>query len=248
MLTAHPVNESRTRWRVRGASSPARIHSTARPALLDAAPPYLRPRMNGPPPRSTPARPRQPRNSVIGAPVGSTAAPFDGLTCVTSTTRVGYGSAAHKLWRPCFGCKRRGVCILPRSARKRVHRSSRRRRASYKAARDSDRCYAAVFYERLFAAAPATQREKLDAIIVNLETPDANAEMLRTLGRRRSSYGARPEHYELVAILLADTIVELSAGAASRRLVACDATRGQPDDVGRRPTQPEALTLGRIHA
>jgi hemoglobin-like flavoprotein len=74
-----------------------------------------------------------------------------------------------------------------------------------------------IFYSRLFAAAPAVvslfdgadmagQRAKLLATLVllrkSLRDLDAIAPKLRELGSRHVAYGARPEHYPLVAATL----------------------------------------------
>lgn len=95
--------------------------------------------------------------------------------------------------------------------------------ASYKVARQHRLRLAEIFYAKLFAAAPQirplfrsdlrTQAEKLmsslDAIVTNLRNPGANSKMLAELGRRHTSYGAKPEHYDLVIELLVESLGEL---------------------------------------
>src|SRR5580765_4338898 len=83
------------------------------------------------------------------------------------------------------------------------------------------------FYSRLFAAAPAVrplfpddmQRQKtmlLGALVLlrkSLRDLDAIVPKLRELGARHVAYGARPEHYPLVADALIGAMAEV-AGAA----------------------------------
>lgn len=98
-----------------------------------------------------------------------------------------------------------------------------RLRASYEQVRASDHRFAELFYAKLFAIAPhlrplftsnpAAQAAKLtaslDAIVANLEAPEANAEALAQLGRRHVGYGAKPEHYPVVVELLVESMAEL---------------------------------------
>lgn len=96
-------------------------------------------------------------------------------------------------------------------------------RASYRLVREHDLRLAEIFYARLFAAAPhlrplfrddpAQQAAKLmaalDLVVKNLDAGDANAGLLADLGRRHAGYGARPEHYPLVAELLVESMQAL---------------------------------------
>lgn len=100
-----------------------------------------------------------------------------------------------------------------------------RLRASYVRLRAHDLRLAEIFYARLFTRAPhlramfpqdldaqaAKLVHALDAVVANLERPEANAEMLAALGRRHAAYGARAEHYALVTDLLVDSIAELES-------------------------------------
>ena len=85
-----------------------------------------------------------------------------------------------------------------------------------------------IFYSRLFAAAPAIvplfgqtdigdQRAKLLATLVllrkSLRDLDAIAPRLRALGSRHAAYGARPEHYPLVAATLIAAMSEVAGDA-----------------------------------
>lgn len=106
-----------------------------------------------------------------------------------------------------------------------------RLRTSYGQVRENGLGLAEIFYAKLFAAAPhlrsmfrtepAVQAEKLiaslDAIVRNLEAPEANAEMLAALGRRHVGYGAKPEHYELVIEMLVGSMQELLGSRADQR-------------------------------
>ena len=82
-----------------------------------------------------------------------------------------------------------------------------------------------VFYSRLFAAAPAVaplfertdpeeQRAKLLATLVllrkSLRDLGAIAGKLRALGSRHVAYGARPEHYPIVAATLIGSMAEVA--------------------------------------
>lgn len=83
-----------------------------------------------------------------------------------------------------------------------------------------------IFYAKLFEASPGvrsmfpadidTQARKLvaalDTIVSNLESPEKNAGYLREMGRRHEGYGAKLEHYELVAQLLVESMQEISGG------------------------------------
>jgi methyl-accepting chemotaxis protein len=88
-----------------------------------------------------------------------------------------------------------------------------------------------VFYARLFDAAPAVRplfagtdlrRQKamlLSALVLvrkSLRDLDAILPTLHTLGARHVRYGARPEHYAVVATVLIASMAEI-AGAAWRR-------------------------------
>lgn len=79
-----------------------------------------------------------------------------------------------------------------------------------------------LFYRKLFDAAPqvrpmfksdpASQSQKLlaalDAVVRNLEHPTETAAMLAAMGQRHAAYGAKPEHYDLVVLLLIDAMRE----------------------------------------
>jgi hemoglobin-like flavoprotein len=82
-----------------------------------------------------------------------------------------------------------------------------------------------IFYRRLFDAAPGVQplfaganmreqRTKLLATLVllrkSLRDLDAIAPKLRTLGATHVAYGARPEHYPVVANVMLDSMAELA--------------------------------------
>jgi methyl-accepting chemotaxis protein len=86
----------------------------------------------------------------------------------------------------------------------------------------------ATFYDRLFAAAPAVvplfaatdmskQRSKLLVTLVllrkSLRDLDAIVPTLRELGRRHVRYGARPEHYAVVADVLVVAMAEIAGDA-----------------------------------
>lgn len=106
-----------------------------------------------------------------------------------------------------------------------------RLRSTYELVRASDRRFAELFYDKLFAAAPelrplfrsdlATQAGKLmaslDVVVRNLEKPGENAAMLAALGKRHAAYGAKPEHYELVVKLLIESMQELLGPHADQR-------------------------------
>lgn len=93
-------------------------------------------------------------------------------------------------------------------------------RTTYERVRSEDTRLAAIFYDKLFAAAPHLrpmfkgdmdlQRLKLihalDAVVRNLENPTENAAMLAALGQRHAQYGAKPEHYGLVVDLLIEAM------------------------------------------
>ncbi len=84
------------------------------------------------------------------------------------------------------------------------------------------------FYRRLFAAAPSVrplfagsdirrQKAKLLATLVllrkSLPDLDALVPKLRELGGRHGAYGARAEHYPLVAVTLIASMAELAGDA-----------------------------------
>lgn len=106
-----------------------------------------------------------------------------------------------------------------------------RLRATYDMVRAHDLRFAAIFYAKLFAAAPQVramfgddlvlQARKLtaalDAVVANFENPSMNATMLADLGQRHARYGATPEHYELVISLLVESMEALLSPVASRR-------------------------------
>jgi hemoglobin-like flavoprotein len=86
----------------------------------------------------------------------------------------------------------------------------------------------ATFYDRLFAAAPAVvplfadtdmskQRTKLLVTLVLLRKSLADLEALvptlRELGRKHVSYGARPEHYPVVAAVLICAMADVAGDA-----------------------------------
>jgi methyl-accepting chemotaxis protein len=85
-----------------------------------------------------------------------------------------------------------------------------------------------LFYARLFAAAPVVrplfagsdlrrQRSMLLAALVllrkSLRDLDAIVPTLRELGRRHVGYGARPEHYPVVAAVLIASLAEVAGEA-----------------------------------
>jgi methyl-accepting chemotaxis protein len=85
-----------------------------------------------------------------------------------------------------------------------------------------------VFYDRLFAAAPAVKpmfahtdfrRQKamlLSALVLvrkSLRDLDAIVPTLRNLGARHVAYGARPEHYPVVAEVLLASMAEVAGDA-----------------------------------
>lgn len=85
-----------------------------------------------------------------------------------------------------------------------------------------------IFYTRLFAAAPAVvplfagadmskQRSKLLVTLVLLRKSlgdlDAVAPTLRELGRKHVGYGARPEHYPVVASVLIAAMADVAGDA-----------------------------------
>jgi hemoglobin-like flavoprotein len=85
-----------------------------------------------------------------------------------------------------------------------------------------------VFYERLFAAAPAVeplfghtdmkkQKSMLLAILVllrkSLRDLDSIAPKLRELGARHVGYGARPEYYPVVAEAMLASMADIAAEA-----------------------------------
>lgn len=136
--------------------------------------------------------------------------------------------------------------------------------ASFALLRQQSANLGAVFYAKLFAAAPhlrsmfrtapeeqaAKLVASLDTIVRNLAAPEANAAMLSALGRRHAGYGARPEHYDLVVELLVESMREvLGAGAderaleewrtalrlVSRQMIEADASR---DPAGAREKDP----------
>jgi methyl-accepting chemotaxis protein len=88
-----------------------------------------------------------------------------------------------------------------------------------------------TFYARLFAAAPSVrplftgdQRRQramlLQALVLvrrSLRDLDALVPVLRKLGARHVAYGARPEHYSVVADVLIASMAELAADAWCER-------------------------------
>jgi hemoglobin-like flavoprotein len=85
-----------------------------------------------------------------------------------------------------------------------------------------------VFYDRLFAAAPAVrplfagtdlrrQKSMLLAALVllrkSLRNLDAAVPTLRALGARHVAYGARPEHYPVVGEVLIASMAEVAGDA-----------------------------------
>jgi hemoglobin-like flavoprotein len=92
-----------------------------------------------------------------------------------------------------------------------------------------------VFYRRLFAAAPEVeplfagadmlnQRTKLLATLVllrkSLHDLKGIAPRLRTLGALHVAYGARAEHYSVVANVLLDSMAELAGEAWTPQVAA----------------------------
>jgi hemoglobin-like flavoprotein len=92
-----------------------------------------------------------------------------------------------------------------------------------------------IFYRRLFAAAPEVQplfagadmlnqRTKLLATLVllrkSLRDLKGIAPRLRTLGALHVAYGARPEHYPVVANVLLESMAELAGDAWTPRIAA----------------------------
>lgn len=108
-----------------------------------------------------------------------------------------------------------------------------RLKASYSVVRAHDQRLAQLFYERLFAAAPAVRHmfredpgvqarklmDALDVIVRNLEHPAQNAALLADLGRRHARYGATPEHYALVTELLASCMQEVLGSGAGDAVI-----------------------------
>jgi hemoglobin-like flavoprotein len=92
-----------------------------------------------------------------------------------------------------------------------------------------------VFYTRLFEAAPAVeplfahtdlrkQKSMLLATLVllrkSLRDLDAIAPKLRQLGARHVAYGARPEHYPVVAEVLLASMAEIAGDAWNAEIAA----------------------------
>ena len=90
----------------------------------------------------------------------------------------------------------------------------------------------AIFYERLFAAAPAVQplfagtdmvrqRAMLLAALVMLRNSlrdfDSAVPALRKLGARHVAYGAVPEHYPVVGAILIGAMAEIAGDAWQQR-------------------------------
>jgi hemoglobin-like flavoprotein len=106
-----------------------------------------------------------------------------------------------------------------------------RLRATYDRVRAHDLRLAELFYTKLFTAAPhlrsmfgsdlRSQAVKLTAalaaVVENFENPAANAALLADLGRRHATYGATPEHYDLVINLLIDSMQTLLGHDTTRR-------------------------------
>lgn len=108
-----------------------------------------------------------------------------------------------------------------------------RLRTSYAQVRRKELVFARSFYEKLFDAAPGVramfpadlelQSRKLtlalDAIVANLENPEANSHMLAEMGRRHAGYGAKPEHYHLVVETMIASMREVLAEAADEKVL-----------------------------
>jgi hemoglobin-like flavoprotein len=92
-----------------------------------------------------------------------------------------------------------------------------------------------IFYTRLFEAAPAVeplfahtdlrkQKSMLLATLVllrkSLRDLDAIAPKLRQLGARHVTYGARPEHYPVVAEVLLASMAEIAGDAWTAEIAA----------------------------
>lgn len=103
--------------------------------------------------------------------------------------------------------------------------------ATFKLLRQQSADLGRVFYAKLFAAAPQvrpmfrTSPEEqaaklvasLEAIVRNLADPRANADMLRALGERHATYGAKPEHYDLVVDILVGSMREILGPSADAK-------------------------------
>lgn len=90
------------------------------------------------------------------------------------------------------------------------------------------------FYEKLFSRHPQVrplfsedlkqQKQHLLAaltlVMQNLDRPENLDRPLRELGRRHVQYGAKPEHYPLVAAVLIDTMAELAGASWSPQFAA----------------------------
>lgn len=98
--------------------------------------------------------------------------------------------------------------------------------ASFEAIRPVGNRVAEAFYRRLFEKQPRlrsmftqpmeVQQQKLlaslETIVQFLEQPAEQRAYLRELGARHASYGARPEHYDLVIDTLLEAIAESMGG------------------------------------
>ncbi|MCA9300010.1 MAG: hypothetical protein KDA28_13145 [Phycisphaerales bacterium] len=98
-----------------------------------------------------------------------------------------------------------------------------RLRTSFAMLRERGHVLGTTFYARLFDSNPELRPlftsdleaqarklvDALEAVVRNLEAPEANQAMLADLGRRHVAYGARPEHYEVVARLLVESMAEV---------------------------------------
>lgn len=103
-----------------------------------------------------------------------------------------------------------------------------RLRAEYAAVRKQGDRLAREFYRLLFGqypqlrpmfqSDPEIQRAKLmnslDTVIEFLDRPKEQAEYLAALGARHVEYGARAEHYPIVARLLAEALVSVLGDSA----------------------------------
>lgn len=98
--------------------------------------------------------------------------------------------------------------------------------ASFSALRPAAGELAAAFYRRLFEKAPPVremftqpieiQQQKLiaslETIVQFLADPAAQRTYLRDLGKRHASYGARPEHYDLVIETFIEAMDDVTGG------------------------------------
>jgi nitric oxide dioxygenase len=106
--------------------------------------------------------------------------------------------------------------------------------ASFACVAAPDSRFADRVYQRLFEAAPhlrplfptdmSRQKHKLVAslrlVIDHLREPAAVRNRLLELGRAHVAFGARPEHYPLVSIVIVGAMADVSGAAWSRELAA----------------------------